>query len=77
MLAVVYYVNVKDIVALALMIFGIFLVVLVKAIDWWDRLPRKAPPEHDEVTCSEFLCLPEVNPSHYVNGRHRPIRGPS
>jgi hypothetical protein len=27
------------------------------------------------VRCTEFLCLPECNPSHYVNGRHRPIAG--
>ena len=26
------------------------------------------------VECNEFLCLPEVNPSHYVNERHLPIR---
>lgn len=25
------------------------------------------------VACNEFLCLPERHPSHYIDGKHRPI----
>lgn len=39
------------------------------------ELEDLAAKRETEVECSEFMCLPERNPSHYLLGRHLPIKG--